>query len=212
MATTLSSYRRPRGLVIALLALGGIDLLLGLINVATGSLNLAGQGRMSADAFSLSAGLATVIVALQVLLRVPQLVVRALWARRLVRNIHLFQTFPVSPLWAWAGFVVPVVSLWLPGRTVLALSQAYGPRNSPLNALCVVWAIARWLNCLSGGGLIFLTFVVIHPHWQPAYGLAMMLTLDTAGIISAATGLVITPWITRRQPTPDQIHAVDLFG
>ena len=211
MAAISSSYRRPRGLMIALLVLGGVDLLLNLLSVATAGLTLADQQHLSAETLYASGGLVGAMLLLQMVLRFPQLVVRGLWARRLVRNIHLFQSFPVSQLWAWAGFFMPVVSLWLPGKTLLALSQAYGRRNPVLNGLCIAWSIARWLNCPSGGFILFTTFVAFHRHWQPVHGLALMLTLDAIGIVSSTLGLAITPWITRRQPRPDQLDHVEVF-
>lgn len=197
--------------MIALIGLGGLDLLLNLGNAATALVALATQSRATpALTYSMS-GLTGAILLLQIILRVPQLIVRSLWARRLVANIHLFQRFPVSPAWAWAGFFVPVVSLWLPGRTILALART-GGRNSLLDGLCIVWAVARWLNCASGGGLVFVTYALIYPHWQPGYSLMMVLTLELIGIAASALGVILTLWITRRQPAPDQLDRAEVFA
>ncbi len=212
MAAVSSTYRRPRGFVIALMVLGGIDLLLNLGNATTATVALAAQGHTTAALTYSMSGLTGAILLLQVILRVPQLVVRSLWARRLVANIHLFQRFPVSPTWAWAGFFVPVASLWLPGRTALALARTSGPRNSLLDGLCLVWAVARWLNCPSGGGLVFVTYALIYPHWRPGYSLMMVLTLEIIGVFGSALGIVLTPWITRRQPAPDQLDRAEVFA
>ncbi len=212
MAASSSTYRRPNGFVIALMVLGALDLLINLANVATAAISLSGQHHPNAEVLYSAGGLVGAILILQIALRVPQLIVRSLWARRLVSNIHLFQRFPVSPQWAWGGFFVPVTSLWFPGRTVLELARTSGPRNSVLNGLCLAWATARWLNCPSGGFVILMIFVIMHPHWTAASGLSLMLTLDSIGIIASALGVVLTPWITRRQPTPDHLHRAEIFA
>ncbi len=211
MAVVSSNYRRPRGFVTGLVVLGGLDLLLSLADGATAAVSLSGRSHLNAEVLYSAGGLVGAILIFQMILRVPQLVVRSLWARRLVLNIHLFQRFPVSPQWAWGGFFVPVASLWLPGRTVLSLARASGPRHSLLDGLCLAWAAARWLNCLSGAFLLLMAFAILHPHWTAEYGLQWMLTLEGAGIVSATLGIALTLWITRRQPTPEQLDRAEVF-
>ncbi len=220
MIVTPPTYRRPRGLGIALMGLAIADLLLCVTGVAVAAKGLDLPPASKSPTLDQMLGIAFAFLMLQILLRLGALAVRALWTRQLVRNAHLFHVFPISPLWAWAGFFVPVASLWLPGRITLALANADGHRPQPLGGLCLLWAIARWLTCPSGGVFTFAVLVTIAAYREVVLKLAanstrmiMVLTLvmAVAGIVSAVAGMVIVAWIARRQPRPGQLRHAEVF-
>ena len=220
MTALASTYRRPRGLMIALLILGVVDLVACVTCAASATKGLELSPVSQARLFNQMLELAFGLLMLQSLLRLVMLTLRALWARRLVHNIHLFHAFPVSPLWAWAGFMVPGVSLWLPGRTMLALGNADGHRPRALGGLCLVWAIARWLTCISGALFIFIVLVVIGAYQEITQKqeanssrmiLALTLGMALAGIVANLVGPVVVAWIARRQPNPGQLRSAEVF-
>ncbi len=219
MTSIASAYRRPNGLMIALQVLGVIDLVLSLIATITAITGLSLAPRLGIYLGDQWVGVIVMILGLQLLLRTTELIVRAIWTRCLVGNLHLFQPCDVSTFWAAAGFFVPVVSLWMPGRMSRALTRTGGKRSGVLGGLCLAWALTRWLTCFSGAfaGLFSFATVLVaithqRGHWHPVYSLTWELTLTLAGLVSSTLGLVITPWITRRQPKPDQIHHAEVFG
>ncbi len=223
MAANSSTYRRPGGLTLALQILTGIDLVLDLGVLAIAAASLPNLTHMNEQASDLAVGGAVVILMAQTLLRLAILILRALWNLRLTRNAALFIRFPVTPFWAWAGFFVPVVSLWLPVSHMLALSVIGKRQRRGLNPLCLAWALARWVTCLSGATTVFVILIgiaVFHmithgEHTMPAQNefVAMMLCLvmAIAGLVSGGLSLVLVPWIAGRQPTPDQMHHAEIF-
>ncbi len=212
MTSIASAYRRPNGLMMTLMILGGIDLLLGMGLVVLTAVGLGQVPHLDRLGLLNFVGLGSVLFMVLIAVRLGEVTVRAVWTRRLVRNIHLFHAFPVSSLWAWAGFVMPVVSLWMPAQTLLALAAAAQRPSRGLSLSCLAWALARWVTCPSGAFVAFAALVIVIRHnWRPEYSLLTLLTLAVPGVISAALGLVITPWIARRQPGPDQIHHAEVF-
>jgi len=222
MAASSSAYRRPGGLTLALQILTGIDLVLDLGVLAIAASSLPALARMNREVLDLAVGGVVFILMLQALLRLAALVLRAVWTRRLARNAALFQRIPLTPFWAWAGFFIPVVSLWLPVSHMLALSVTGKRPGGWLNPLCLAWALARWLTCLSGASTLFVALIAVAASHQVIYGhpmaaqnpfIAMMLclVLAIAGLLSAALSLVLVPSIARRQPAPDQLHHVEVF-
>jgi hypothetical protein len=206
----------------ALLVLGAIDFGLSAIDAAVAGSGLAGLAHASVRTSNMMIGLSGAILVAQALfLRVPALVARAFWTQRQVRNLHLFHAIAVTPAWALAGFFVPVVSLWLPVRMMLVLGRAGGRRGRVLGTLCLGWAVMRWLTCLSGVATIFMALVAVTVYraivFHLPYGsgaplvLALFLTTAIAGLVSSALGLMITPWIGRRQPKPDELRHAEVF-
>jgi hypothetical protein len=219
MAAVSTSYRRAGGLTLTLQILGVIDLLLSLGGVAIAGTALALQHQIGLRAMILASGGAAMLLMLQILFRLALLVVRAVWTHRLVCNTDLFQRLPVTPLWAWVGFFTPVISLWMPARMWLALAAA-GPPVRRLNSLCVGWATLRWLTCPSGGVVAMLAIVFYvglhdvmthHRSDGSLLGLTLELVLGVAGTLGAGLGIVVTTWIARRQPRPDQLHHAEVF-
>jgi len=220
MAAISSTYRRPGGVTLVLQILTGIDLVLDLIVLGIAASTLPTLAKVGERALDPQMAGCFLILMLQIALRLAILVVRAVWTLRLTRNAGLFSRFPVTTFWAWAGFLVPVVSLWLPASHMLALSVAGRRQNRWLNPLCLAWAVARWLTCLSGSAILlgillaYAAYRVVFDHYDvPAHhafvGMALMISLS--GLVSAALSLVLVPWIARRQPTPDQMHHVEVF-
>jgi len=219
MTPIVSAYRRPNGLMIALQVLGGIDLMLSLIGMITAIIGLSLTPRLGNFGGDQWVGATMLIVALQILPRAAELIVRAIWTRCLVGNLHLFQPCKISTFWAVAGFFMPVVSLWMPGQMNSVLTRTGGKRSHILDGLGLAWALTRWLTCFSGAFASLFCFSIVlaattplRGRWPPEYSLIWELTLCGIGLLSAAFGLVITPWITRRQPRPDQIHHAEVFG
>ena len=219
MPYVASAYRRPNGLMIALQVLGGIDLVLSLVGTIAAITGLALASHLSAYDGNEWVGAIALILGLQALPRTAELIVRALWTRRLFGNLHLFQPCAVSTFWAAAGFFVPLVSLWMPGRMSRVLSRTGGQPSAGLGRLCLAWALTRWLTCFSGAfvslfcfSTVLVAFLHVRGHWHAENSLIWESALSVAGLVSAALGLIITAWITRRQPMPDQIHQVEVFG
>jgi hypothetical protein len=220
MAVRSSAYQSPGGLTTALLILGGVDLVLSLANIIFAGASLAALRRMNIESQNLAIGGTGLILLGQILLRLAMMSVRARWTYRLVCNAALFQRLPVTPLWAWAGFFVPVVSLWLPASLMMALSCTGTRQNRWLNPLCLIWAMARWLTCLSGAAMVFMGLVTLavyrevvekHPHDVTELMLRLFLALAIAGVASAGLGILLTAWIARRQLTPEQLHHAEVF-
>ena len=219
MAAVSSSYRRAGGFTLALQILGIIDLLLSLGVLAIAISSVALRPQLHAQALLMTTGAAALVLMLQMPLRLALLVVRALWTPRLVCNAVLFQRLPVTPQWAWAGFVTPVVSLWLPARMIMALADGGRP-GRVLQPLCLAWAILRWLTCPSGWVAVFAAVtafavyreVMAHRRWDGSeLGLALELVLAIAGTGGAALGVIVTTWVARRQARPDQLHHAEVF-
>ena len=220
MTANPSAYRRAAGFMITLMILGVIDLVLSVIDgvvAATGLAGLVHTAEMNVNQIS---GMAALILMAQALLRVPSLIIRAVWTRRLAGNLHLYQAFAISPAWAWAGFFVPVASLWSPVRALSALARAGGQPGGVLGGLALAWGVARWLTCPSGAVFVFLAMIVTVVYRQMAFhqittgaalSLVFVLILAVAGVVASTLGLVITPWIARRQPKLGQLHSAEVF-
>jgi hypothetical protein len=222
MAASSSAYRRPGGLTLALQILTGIDLVLDFFVLAIVASTLPALARTSEQMADMAIGGSVVILMVQIGLRLALLIVRAAWTLRLARNAGLFSRFPVTTFWAWAGFFIPVVSLWLPVSHMLALGVARKRQNPWLNPLCLAWALTRWLTCVSGASTVLIVLIAAVAYHQVVYGhpmvaqnpfiaLTLCLVLAIAGGLSAALSLVLVPWIARRQPAPDQLHHVEVF-
>jgi len=220
MTANPSAYRRAAGFMIALMILGVIDLVLSLIDGALAARGLAGLVHPGGVNENEVSGMAAVVLMAQALLRMPSLILRALWTRRLASNLHLYQAFAISPSWAWAGFFVPVASLWHPVRALSALARASGQRGGVLGGLALAWGVARWLTCPSGAVFVFLAMIVTVVYRQMAFhqittgaalSLIFVLVLAVAGVVASALGLVIAPWIGRRQPKLGQLQSAEVF-
>jgi hypothetical protein len=211
MTPVASAYRRPNGLTTALMILGGIDLVLGLSVVGAAIWALEQAPYIAHSRLLIRLGFAATLFIMLIVVKVGELIVRACWAERLVCNLHTFQSFSISARWAWAGFVVPIVSLWMPAKTLLALNAAAQGPDQRLALSCLAWAATRWMTSPTAGLMVVLILAIRH-EWRTEYAFDILLALTAPSVISAVLGLAITPWIARRQPGPNQIHPAEVFG
>lgn len=77
----------------------------------------------------------------------------------------------VSPLWAWLGYFIPVVGLWLPVRALHAVVNAAGPGTGRLRRLVVAWGIARGLATPSATLLVLFLLFGLRKEIPAAAGL-----------------------------------------
>ncbi|WP_349320520.1 DUF4328 domain-containing protein [Asticcacaulis sp. MM231] len=206
---------------LALVILAGIDIVLGMIAIAIAiSAGWPGleafQGSGPTAQGNLVVGSVFLVLIIQFVLRVFMLVVMAWWSFRLVSHAHRHTRFPVSTRWAWLGWFVPVVSLWLPLRAVLSLNLKLGGMSSGRRLLILSWWAIRLLISPTLA-LITVTLIGIFATLNDQQGPNVTLTIHLfvwiliAGLAAQCLSVAMVLITQRHQPKPGEIVTADLF-
>jgi len=152
----------------------------------------------------------------QCLLRLPILGLMAGWSFRLVSNAHRHQKFAISPRWAWLGWLVPVVSYWLPARTILHLNMRLGVISTFRRLLVLTWWITRLLTCPTGLLVSLFAFGIYRGITYGGTGTSEGINSWTAwviliGVITQLLAAAIVILTYRNQPKGAAVTAAELF-
>lgn len=210
-----------KGQSIALVVIACIDILLGMIAIAVAI--SAGWPRLEAFQDSgpiaqgnLVVGSVFLVLFIQFVLRVSMLIVMAWWSFRMVSNAHRHTKFPISTRWAWLGWFVPVISLWLPLRAVLSVNLKLGDMSSGKRLLILTWWAIRLLISPTLA-FITITLVGIFAALNNQQGPNIILTIHwfvwmmMAGVVSQSLSVAVVMITQRHQPKPGEIVTAELF-
>jgi hypothetical protein len=211
--------RTGKGQSLALVILAGIDIMLGVIAIAVAiSAGWPGLEALSSGPTlqsNLIVGTSFLILMGQVVLRLAMLIVTAWWSLRLVSHAHRHTRFPISTRWAWLGWFIPVVSLWLPARAVLNLNLKLGRLPDTRRLLILSWWVARLLISPMLGFVSFMVAAALAglTPLQDTTGLTInwFVWIMTAGIVAQSLGIAVVIITQRHQPKPGEIIAAELF-
>ncbi len=209
-----------KGQSLALVILAGIDIVLGMIAVAIAinagwpGLESLSSGPVVQDPFIF--GFLYLILLTQVTLRLAMLIVMAWWTFRLVRNAHRHSRFPVSTRWAWLGWFVPVVSLWIPARILLNLNQALKRTSVVHQGVILSWWLTRlivsptlaFISLLGVGVVVGLTRSA---NDVTSISISWVVWMMAIGVVSQCLAIAVIIMTQRHQPKPGEIVTAELF-
>ncbi len=209
MAERRRAAGNGRGLIGWLYGLGGLDLLLSagiiLMLVVMGRRDQEHTETMS----SMAVGIAGMLMMLQCAVRCAELIIAANWTHWMVRR-SLVST-QTSPRWAWLGWFVPVVSLWIPCQILLRLNRTVDgtPRHSPL---ILAWWLARWLTCPSGVFVLLFVLGVSNLIVPDAHAsVDWLIDLAIPGALAAGLGILVRRLTFNNQPSDIATLAATVF-
>jgi hypothetical protein len=145
---------------------------------------------------------------LQFPLRCISLAVAMRWTWRLVANGHRQTAFPVSTLWAWLGYIVPVAAFWLPLKTLLALN------GKTLFRRILIWAwwlVRQTTTTIAGPFLVVFCIAIAAvsiggPARERVPGLWME-TLVLGGLLARALEIAVITLTQAHQPRAEVVAA-----
>lgn len=194
--------RKPntgKGLAVASQVLSVLDLLLAALNVWL-AVSAGWPGYVPAsESSSTFIGLMTFIMALQFVLRCIALPLNARWAYVLTDLARRHSAFPVSPRWAWLGWLLPVAGLWMPLHVVGALN------NGRHRLVITLWHLFRLMTCLSGAVLMLVVIAVVRTY-NPIIGVTTIVFswyvgLAVAAVAADGLGIVVVQLTQARSTT-----------
>ena len=209
-----------KGQSLALVILAGIDIVLGMIAVGIAiSAGWPGLETLSSGPStqtSLIVGSLFLVVFIQSAFRLAMLIVMAWWTFRLVSNAHHHTRFPVSTRWAWLGWFVPIVSLWLPVQAMLNLNLTRGRLSGLRRLLILSWWVTRLLVSpmfafisLIGVGVV--AGLIRSPDGIAPLTIGWAVWMMITGLISQSLAVAVIVITQRHQPRPHEIVTAELF-
>jgi len=210
--TSMEPYKDPKRLIHALQGLAIAEILFCALDL---SLGLAAGWPMQAagnEDATLFIGFIAITLVIQILARLASLLVRSRWTFRLVANARRFQALPVSERWAWLGFFIPILSLWIPLTVHQALTSAQTQQQGWTRLLVPAWWLLRLATCLSGTMIIFVVLVLLfYRDGSQFLPLTFVLLPALTGLPCAILSLMVVHTLSRQQAAPDDIRQATVF-
>ncbi|ESQ93052.1 hypothetical protein ABAC460_02010 [Asticcacaulis sp. AC460] len=211
-------FKSAQGWMIALVIMALLDVAAGAVGLFIG---VSGGGwPMSPDKTNenLIVGAVFIVMLLQILLRTASLPMMMRWTWRLVSNAERQARFPMSVRWAWLGWVVPVVSFWLPAKAIMALNDRNLSPGLRRHLVIMTWWCLRLVTTLTGSAVSLFVMLMIaavnslHVTADPgAYIARWMFMVVTCGVLSRGLEAVVLITTYRRQPRPGDVVAATVF-
>ncbi|MGW0908561.1 DUF4328 domain-containing protein [Streptomyces sp. NPDC002853] len=122
------------------------------------------------------------------------------WLWRVRINAQALSGRPLRDAWPWvyAGWIVPIVNLWIPRRIIADIHHASAPDHRMPRVVNWWWGL--WLlSILSGTGLMY-TDTTTDAVIARAYTNAPLLLMADAAVVGAAvTGIIVVRALTAAQ-------------